>query len=74
VADHGPQNTWAGARVSIQHGLFVRQLQTEVGFLLCTICSATFRQLFLSDHLPELERLQILRILRDTLPGLPDDW
>ncbi|MBL9182149.1 MAG: hypothetical protein JNN17_08415 [Verrucomicrobiaceae bacterium] len=28
----------------------------------------------LSDHLPEFERLQILRILRDTLPGLPDDW
>lgn len=28
----------------------------------------------LSDHLPEFERLQILRVLRDTLPGLPEDW
>jgi hypothetical protein len=38
-------------------------------------CYALFaRQLFLSDHLPEFERLQILRILRDTLPGLPNAW
>ena len=28
----------------------------------------------LSQHLPEFERLQILHILRDTVPELPDDW
>lgn len=28
----------------------------------------------ISRHLPEFERLQILHILRDTLPELPDDW
>ena len=28
----------------------------------------------LSAHLPEFERLQILHILRDTVPDLPDDW